>query len=314
MVTTLTRRQAELLGDSRLSTSDAISYRRPRYYNPTVGRFTEMDPFSGDAQSPQSLHKYLYCQAEPVNSIDPSGEFSLAGLTASMGFGSALGALTAWTQGYDGWGIVGGAAIGAVLGGGLYLASPFVGTTGMTAEEGVFNVAGIFAVWYYYESSLGHEPTTPQKAVIAQATEIIGQTPGFQHYARALNSSIRALAYQSDPDSPWGRDLHTCSGRILLSSKLLDNVRPEWAASTIVHETHHDWQLTTFKSTWRGEQYAYQAQSDFLRERGVQGVWSKIKTRNTMEKSFLHDLADFFYKYRVTNPAITLNPHETSPD
>jgi len=46
---------------------------RARYYNPSNGRFNRMDPYSGNNQDPQSLHKYLYCHANPVNGIDPSG-------------------------------------------------------------------------------------------------------------------------------------------------------------------------------------------------------------------------------------------------
>jgi len=37
-----------------------------------------MDPYAGNTSDPQSLHKYLYCHANPVNGIDPSGrEFNL---------------------------------------------------------------------------------------------------------------------------------------------------------------------------------------------------------------------------------------------
>jgi len=52
-------------------------YLRARYYNPLNGLFNRTDPFSGNLQDPQSLHKYLYCHANPVNNIDPSGEFAL---------------------------------------------------------------------------------------------------------------------------------------------------------------------------------------------------------------------------------------------
>jgi len=48
-------------------------YNRARWYNPSNGRFNRVDPFSGNMQDPQSLHKYLYAHANPVNSIDPTG-------------------------------------------------------------------------------------------------------------------------------------------------------------------------------------------------------------------------------------------------
>jgi RHS repeat-associated protein len=50
-------------------------YLRARYYNPSNGLFNRVDPYSGNLQDPQSLHKYLYCHANPVNGIDPSGMY-----------------------------------------------------------------------------------------------------------------------------------------------------------------------------------------------------------------------------------------------
>jgi RHS repeat-associated protein len=46
----------------------------PRTYNPSFGRFWEMDTFEGNAEDPLSLHKYLYCQGNPVNMVDPAGQ------------------------------------------------------------------------------------------------------------------------------------------------------------------------------------------------------------------------------------------------
>jgi RHS repeat-associated protein len=49
---------------------------RRRWYNPANGRFNTMDPFAGNNRDPQSLHKYLYAHCNPVNNLDPSGEFT----------------------------------------------------------------------------------------------------------------------------------------------------------------------------------------------------------------------------------------------
>ncbi|MHC4619993.1 MAG: RHS repeat-associated core domain-containing protein [Planctomycetota bacterium] len=46
-----------------------------RWYEQQTGRLNGMDPFVGNNHDPQSLHKYLYCHANPANSIDPSGKF-----------------------------------------------------------------------------------------------------------------------------------------------------------------------------------------------------------------------------------------------
>jgi RHS repeat-associated protein len=51
-------------------------YNRARCYNPSNGLFNRVDPFAGNHSDPQSLHKYLYCHANPVNNIDPLGLFT----------------------------------------------------------------------------------------------------------------------------------------------------------------------------------------------------------------------------------------------
>ncbi len=60
-------------------------YLRARWYSPANGRFNRMDPFSGNSQDPQSLHKYLYVHNNPVNNIDPTGQFF-----------TAIGQITTW--------------------------------------------------------------------------------------------------------------------------------------------------------------------------------------------------------------------------
>ncbi|MEN8445277.1 MAG: RHS repeat-associated core domain-containing protein, partial [Cyanobacteria bacterium J06555_13] len=57
-------------------------YLRARYYNPSIGRFQTMDTYAGRMHEPQTLHKYLYVHADPVNNIDPSGLKTLQTLAA----------------------------------------------------------------------------------------------------------------------------------------------------------------------------------------------------------------------------------------
>ena len=47
-----------------------LYYLRARYYNPVTGRFLNVDPFAGQGQ-----RRYQYAAADPVNGMDPSGNF-----------------------------------------------------------------------------------------------------------------------------------------------------------------------------------------------------------------------------------------------
>ncbi len=44
-----------------------------RWYDPAVGRWTSADKWLGNLYRPLSLNRYLYCEDDPVNAVDPSG-------------------------------------------------------------------------------------------------------------------------------------------------------------------------------------------------------------------------------------------------
>ena len=50
-----------------------MQYLRARYSDLAMGRFNRLDPFQGAIAVPESLHRYLYSEADPVNNSDPSG-------------------------------------------------------------------------------------------------------------------------------------------------------------------------------------------------------------------------------------------------
>ena len=54
-----------------------LYYLRARYYNPLTGRFMSRDPNDGTPIQPESLHKYLYADGDPVNASDPNGRSAL---------------------------------------------------------------------------------------------------------------------------------------------------------------------------------------------------------------------------------------------
>ena len=68
-------------------------YNLNRWYDPVTGRFNRLDPFFGNLSDPQSLHKYLYVHADPVNGVDPSGMMigGIGGFAMAMG-GRLMGA------------------------------------------------------------------------------------------------------------------------------------------------------------------------------------------------------------------------------
>ncbi|WP_126580882.1 RHS repeat-associated core domain-containing protein [Tengunoibacter tsumagoiensis] len=48
-----------------------------RYYDPTVGRWTQRTPVGGSLQETLKGNPYMYADNNPVNEVDPSGRFSL---------------------------------------------------------------------------------------------------------------------------------------------------------------------------------------------------------------------------------------------
>ncbi|MDH3760002.1 MAG: Ig-like domain-containing protein [Gammaproteobacteria bacterium] len=58
-------------------------YLRARYYDQSIGRFTQMDTWMGVNNVPITLHKYLYANADPVLNIDPTGKYTLASVGVS---------------------------------------------------------------------------------------------------------------------------------------------------------------------------------------------------------------------------------------
>jgi RHS repeat-associated protein len=67
-----------------------FQYHRARWTDPGTGRFLATDPHPGDAYDPASLHKYLYAGGDPLNRLDPTGQFSLPELSLGLLIRSVL--------------------------------------------------------------------------------------------------------------------------------------------------------------------------------------------------------------------------------
>jgi RHS repeat-associated protein len=79
-----------LYAGEQFDTSLGFCYLRARYLNPSSGRFWTMDSFEGIASDLSSVHKYLYADADPINRLDRSGNFSVVEAGASLSIRAVL--------------------------------------------------------------------------------------------------------------------------------------------------------------------------------------------------------------------------------
>ena len=105
-------------------TETGFYYLQSRYYDPEIGRFINADSYaSTDATGLLSTNMFAYCENDPVNRSDPSGE--LFGTISGLIVGGLTGALSAYINGDD---ILAGTITGAVNG----------GICGLIVDSGVF--------------------------------------------------------------------------------------------------------------------------------------------------------------------------------
>jgi RHS repeat-associated protein len=97
----------------------AMQYLRARYYNPATGTFNRLDPFAGNMQDPQSLHKYLYAHGDPIHGIDPTGlatlKVTMAALAVGVSFAATTGYVFHKAERSVSYGIITGVVGGAAL-------------------------------------------------------------------------------------------------------------------------------------------------------------------------------------------------------
>jgi len=65
-------------------------YLRARWMDPSVGRFSTVDPWKGCQACPISLNKYLYAHSDPISGRDPSGLMNLTELSAAQRIQTSL--------------------------------------------------------------------------------------------------------------------------------------------------------------------------------------------------------------------------------
>ncbi|MFK0732348.1 MAG: RHS repeat domain-containing protein [Gloeotrichia echinulata GP01] len=129
---------------------------RARFYDPRLGRFYATDPKA------QFASPYLYAGNNPINMVDPKGEFAfgvilLIGAVVGAVIGAGVSAYTGVQAGLKGWDLVKYIGFGAVIGGvagavsaagsvGAFAAGAAAVTAGGSTAAGILAGAGVGAV------------------------------------------------------------------------------------------------------------------------------------------------------------------------
>ncbi|MCL5768198.1 Ig-like domain-containing protein [Acinetobacter sp. ANC5681] len=180
-------------------------YLRARYYNPNIGRFTQMDSYMGQSNNPITLHKYLYANANPVMYTDPSGYmFSLSGVMSGISMQAGLATMR-----------YGAVSIGRTMLGGL--TKPLLGSSAMS------HVSGAALAGLVYNTAINYcqknEDCKPQIPIIFY---------GLEHYA--LTSHISDAQFgdgsNSSPISALLKRQYKPHERGWLSTKLVKDICP----------------------------------------------------------------------------------------
>ncbi|HEX9986266.1 MAG TPA: discoidin domain-containing protein [Thermoanaerobaculia bacterium] len=92
----------------RLDRSTGLYHLRAREYDPSLGRFIQIDSYHGTENNPQTFNRYIYALNNPASRIDPSGHVSLSdGNKAHGSIGRFyLSLMGQWPD--DGWAVVDG--------------------------------------------------------------------------------------------------------------------------------------------------------------------------------------------------------------
>jgi RHS repeat-associated protein len=75
-------------------------YLRQRFYDQSSGRFSRRDSWQSSLNNPLALHKYAYAGSNPVNSIDPTGLFTIAEISTANAIRDTLAGIKAVSEGY----------------------------------------------------------------------------------------------------------------------------------------------------------------------------------------------------------------------
>ncbi len=169
-----------------------------RWYDPTVGRFLQQDPWLGSLSMPLTLNAYAYCLNDPISAVDPSGQIVWGVLLGAAGL-TALGGLILWiisdedptvsegvAEGVKGC-LIGVGEAGAELGdfGGGAITVGDVGITiaegQLALGEGIKHVGGSklrYEDLIYYDDPVGYEGDAFDRALNTSGADMFKYYPG----------------------------------------------------------------------------------------------------------------------------------------
>ncbi len=110
-----------------------LYYYGARYYDAQLGRFIQPDTEVQAPDNPQTLNRYSYCGNNPLNCIDPSGNFFWFFIAAVL-IGAAFGAMSTPKDGNVGLGALSGAIAGLCVAFGLGIIGPGLKALGCIAQ------------------------------------------------------------------------------------------------------------------------------------------------------------------------------------
>ncbi len=155
-------------------------YLRARWLDPATGRFNRLDSLGGDEFDPQTLHKYGYVNSDPINNLDPSGEFFML-MSAMMGGLSQapMFPILAWLTSTITSGIIGAASYGSQ-------AAPLFSIGGNATGQ-------VYTIYHYYRIHAALRPLAREFSEIGSTWS--GAIEAFRNELTPLRNKALSGAY-----------------------------------------------------------------------------------------------------------------------